>query len=173
MGVDPTAVYRHFPTKEELMGAMCNIVLGQALAGATDTALESPREQIIQYGMAFRRAFKKHPDVGVSIVSYGGASENGYFFSRNGALELRRLGIQAQYLTTAYQMYEGFIMGSCVQDFSGSPDKFAVRRMRYRLFDIPEFDAASVDEKAVEKIADEAFSTGIHALLDYFETHFL
>jgi AcrR family transcriptional regulator len=31
MGVDPTAVYRHFPTKEELMGAMCDIVLGQAL----------------------------------------------------------------------------------------------------------------------------------------------
>ena len=64
-------------------------------------------------------------------------------------------------------------MGSCVQDFSGSPDNFAVRRMRYRALDIPEFDAASVDEKAVEKIADEAFAAGINALWDYFEAHFL
>lgn len=173
MGVDPTAVYRHFPTKEELVGAMCDLILGEALEATMKAQATTPRQQILEFGIAFRDAFRKHPDIGVSIVQYGGASLNGYHFSRAGALELRKLGIKPEFLTTAYQMYEGFIMGSCVQDFSGSPENFAVRRMRYRAFDIPEFDSASVDETAVETIADTAFVAGLNALLNYFESNFL
>ena len=172
MGVDPTAVYRHFPTKEELVGAMCDLILGEALEATLNSKATTPRQQILEFGIAFRNAFRTHPDIGVSIVQYGGASINGYHFSRAGALELRKLGIKAEFLTTAYQMYEGFIMGSCVQDFSGSPENFAVRRMRYRAFDLPEFDSASVDEAAVEAIADTAFLAGLNALLDYFEAKF-
>lgn len=173
MGVDATAVYRHFPTKEELIGAMCDVMLGEALTSTMDAEAPTSRDRILQFGLAFRDAFQKHPDIGVSIVQYGGNSINGFHFSRAGALELHALGIKAEHLTTAYQMYEGFIMGSCVQDFSGSPDNFAVRRQRYRAFDLPEFDMASRDEAAVAEVADTAFRSGLHALLDYFERHFI
>lgn len=173
MGVDATAVYRHFPTKEELVGAMCDALLGEALEAVEAATTTSSRQKIIEFGLAFRSAFQRHPHIGVSIVQYGGSSMNGYLFSRAGALELRTLGIKPEFLTTAYQMYEGFIMGSCVQDYFGSPDNFIIRRHRYRSFDIPEFDAASTDEKAVADVAQSAFLCGLNALIDYFETHFI
>ena len=68
MGVDATAVYRHFPTKEELVGAMCDALLGEALEAVEAATTTSSRQKIIEFGLAFRSAFQRHPHIGVSIV---------------------------------------------------------------------------------------------------------
>ena len=45
----------------------------------------------------------------------------------------------------------------------------AVRRLRYRSFDVPEFDAVSRDEASVMAIADDAFNRALDVLIDICE----
>jgi AcrR family transcriptional regulator len=170
MGVDATALYRHFPNKESLIDAMIDWFLGQALALSHESDALPPRNRIIAHAKALRTLFEKYPDIGLSIVHSEGASMNGFLFSRHGIETLRELGLSGRDLVSCYQAIEGYIMGSCVHDFSGSPHNMEVRRTRYRYFEVPEFDENSRSVADVRKIAEEGFDISINAILDRFET---
>jgi len=169
MGVDPTAVYRHFLTKEDLVNALVDQFL-QTIYSSLNTKLKDPRTRIIDRAMCTRREFEKHPDVGVALVFGNGQSWTGLTLSRDIADDLASLGVPAKSIPVAYQMLEGFVIGSCCQDFIRSPENFAIRRLRYRAIDRPAFDAISKNESSVRKVANTAFSDGLQVLLDYFET---
>ena len=169
MGVDPTAVYRHFPTKEDLVNALVDQFL-QTIYSSLNKKLKDPRSRIIDRAMCTRREFEKHPDVGVALVFGNGQSWTGLTLSRDIADDLASLGVPAKSIPVAYQMLEGFVIGSCCQDFIRSPENFAIRRLRYRALDRPAFDAISKNESSVRKVANTAFSDGLQVLLDYFET---
>lgn len=49
---------------------------------------------------------------------------------------MRGLGLEGDEPVRRYQMLEGFIMGAYVHDFAGAPHNLAVRRRRYRSFDV-------------------------------------
>lgn len=169
MGVDATALYRHFPNKESLIDAMIDWFLGQVLAQSHKADSLPPRERIIAHAKALREQFEKYPDIGLSIVQSEGASMNGFLFSRRGIESLRDLGLTGRNLVSCYQAIESFIMGSCVHDFSGSPRNMEVRRTRYRYFEVEEFDQNSRSAAAVRKITEEGFDIAINAILDQFE----
>jgi AcrR family transcriptional regulator len=169
MGVDATALYRHFPNKESLIDAMIDWFLGEALRNSEKSDDSSPRERMIGQAKALRDMFEKFPDIGLSIVHSEGASVNGFLFSRRGIDTLRELGLQNRDLVRCYQAIETYIMGSCVHDFAGSPHNMDVRRKRYRYFEVPEFDEQSRTAKDVRKITEDGFDLGINAILDEFE----
>lgn len=169
MGVDATALYRHFPNKESLIDAMIDWFIGQALTLSDTGADLPPRQRMINQAKALRQVFEKYPDIGLSIVHSEGASMNGFLFSRRGIDALRELGLQGRDLVRCYQAIESFIMGSCVQDFSGSPHNMEVRRTRYRYFEIEEFDEQSRSADEVRKVTEEGFDLAINAILDRFE----
>lgn len=50
VGVDPTAVYRHFPTKEELVNALVDQFLVNILS-ATNAKITQPRDRIFNRAM--------------------------------------------------------------------------------------------------------------------------
>lgn len=160
MGVDPTAVYRHFLTKEDLVNALVDQFL-QTIYSSLNTKLKDPRTRIIDRAMCTRREFEKHPDVGVALVFGNGQSWTGLTLSRDIADDLASLGVPAKSIPVAYQMLEGFVIGSCCQDFIRSPENFAIRRLRYRAIDRPAFDAISKNESSVRKVANTAFSDGL------------
>lgn len=169
MGVDPTAVYRHFPTKEDLVNALVDQFL-QTIAASLNSKLKDPRERIVDRAMCTRREFEKHPDVGVALVFGNGASWTGLLLSRAIASDLQELGTPQKLIPVAYQMLEGFVIGSCCQDFIRSPENFAIRRMRYRAIETPPFDVVSRTEASVKKVADSAYVQGLNVLLDHIET---
>lgn len=169
MGVDPTAVYRHFPTKEELVNALVDQFL-QTIHGSLNTKLKDPRARIFDRAMCTRREFEKHPDVGVALVFGTGQSLAGLALSRGIAEDLDELGIPTKSIPVAYQMLEGFVIGSCCQDFIRSPENYAIRRMRYRAIEASPFDSIARTEQSVKKVADTAFSDGLNVLLDHLES---
>ncbi len=169
MGVDPTAVYRHFPTKEELVNALVDQFL-QTIQASLNTKLRTPRERILDRAVCTRREFEKHPDVGVALVFGTGQSATGLALSRGIAHDLEELGVAPKSIPVAYQMFEGFVIGSCCQDFIRSPENYAIRRLRYRAIDAKPFDAVSKNEASVKKVADTAFSNGLNLLLNHLET---
>lgn len=170
MGVDPTAVYRHFPTKEDLVNALVDQFL-QTIYDSLNTKLKDPRSRIIDRAVCTRREFEKHPDVGVALVFGTGQSWAGLALSQGIADDLAELGVTSREIPVAYQMLEGFVIGSCCQDFIRSPENYAIRRLRYRAIDRRTFDAVSKTEGSVKKVADTAFSHGLNVLLDHLESN--
>ncbi len=166
MDIDATAVYRHFPTKEDLVYAMVDRFL-QMIENSLNQKLAEARERIVDRARCTRSQFEKHPDVGVATVYSTGQSMAGFRMSVGIAKDLELLGVPAKRIPMAYQMLEGFVLGSCCQDFIGSPDNYSIRRNRYRAFDSTAFDAVAKSEKDVKKVADNAFEQGLSALLDY------
>lgn len=81
LGVDATALYRHFPNKDSLVEAMVDRMLSEALE-AHDPAGKTPREKIIDVVFAMRDAFARHPDIGLALISGEGKSVNGYKIGR-------------------------------------------------------------------------------------------
>jgi hypothetical protein len=169
LGVDATALYRHFPNKDSLVEAMVDRMLREAIE-AHQPQGKSPRDKVIDIVMCMRNAFERHPAVGVAFMNSEGQSVNGYSISVTLAKYLAELGLVGHDIARAYQSIEGCGVGSCVHDFSGSPHNFAIRRARYRMFEVPEFDEVSRSEADVRDLTNEAFLFSINAILDRCES---
>ena len=169
MGVDPTALYRHFPNKESLLDAMIDWLLGEAIAIADKSPAKTPREKIFAQAKALRHMFEKYPDIGLAMMYSEGSWMNGLLYSRRGIETLKELGLEGHELVRCYQAIETFIMGSCVHDFAGSPHNMEVRRVRYRYFEVPEFDEHSRSASEVRKITEQGFDLAMNAIMDQFE----
>lgn len=168
LGVDATAIYRHFPNKDSLVVALIDEMLGEAISEPYPLDA-SPRERCVAMARAMRNAFRRHPDIGISLVHSEGVSNNGLEFSRRAVQCLREMGLTGLDLVRQYQAIEGYIMGCCVMDFSGSPHNFEIRRARYRLVDEPELDGAARDVAVVQDLAEEGFFEAFDAILDRCE----
>ena len=168
LNVDATALYRHFPSKESLLMAMVDQMLGEAVDNCRDLT-GTPREKILAMARAVREAFARHPDVGVALVNGEGALVNGFKIVAQLLEYLREIGLKGEDLVVHYQALEQYVLGACVFDYTAAPHHFEIRRARYRQYEMPEFDELSRTVAKVEKIAFEAYMMGIGALIDSCE----
>lgn len=67
LGTDPTAIYRHFRSKDDLMAALLDELTLQGLAAVT-AAPEEWRERLRQLASATLALFYRHPAVGQEAV---------------------------------------------------------------------------------------------------------
>jgi AcrR family transcriptional regulator len=169
MGVDPTAVYRHFPNKESLIDAMLSTLLGNAM-NKLSSSHASPREAILDTIMTVRGEFERHPNLTPSFATSMGNIPNGLFLSQEIIQQLRALGISGENLVRCYQMIESYIMGASVFDTGGAPQTFEIRQARYRYLNDPDFDNAARKTADIERITKEGFAAGVNILLDYCES---
>lgn len=169
MGLDPTAAYRHFPKKEDLIDAMLNSILGDALARLSDSA-KSPREDMYATVMAVRTEFEAHPNLTPSFATSMGNIPNGLLLSKAMIKRLQAMNLQGDSLVRCYQMMEGYIMGASVFDTGGAPDTFTIRQSRYRYFNDPDFDKVARTTEEVQRITNEGFAAGVNVMLDYCES---
>lgn len=168
LNVDATALYRHFPSKESLLMAMVDKMLGEAVENSRDLT-GTPREKILGMAKAVRDSFARHPDVGVALVSGEGSLLNGAKIVVQLMEYLREIGLEGTDLVLHYQSLEQYVLGSCVFDFTAAPHHFEIRRARYRLYEMPEFDQISRTVADVEKLAHDAYMAGVSALIDACE----
>ena len=167
LGVDATAIYRHFPSKERLVDAMLDAILGEA--ANTSPVGESPRARVLSVAVNVRNALRAHPNVAGSLAIATGDFPSGLTLSRLLISELRALGLTGDNLVRMYQTFEGYILGSSVFDTGGYPQTFQIRQARYRFLSEPEFDAVAVSPEKVEHATEEAFLETINVLLDRCE----
>ena len=165
LGVDPTALYRHFPSKESLLDAMLESVLAD-VGQRHDPEGASPREAIAAMVMNIREAFRANARLSAVYVSASGNFPSGLVLTRRISNHLRALGLTGVDLVRTYQMIEGYTLGASVFDAGGAPDTWAIRQTRYRYVNLPEFDAVAVDPDAVRDVADAGFVRAINLILD-------
>lgn len=169
MGLDPTAAYRHFPKKEDLIDAMLSAILGDALSRLSGSK-KTAREDIFETVMAVRTEFEAHPNLTPSFATSMGNIPNGLLLSQAMIQKIRALGLSGEELVRCYQMLEGYILGASVFDTGGAPETFAIRQSRYRYLNDPDFDNVARTTVEVERITKEGFIAGVNVLLDYCET---
>ncbi len=167
MGVDATAIYRHFPNKESLLDAMLDFILGEA-ANLEPTG-DTPRERILSVAVNVRAAMRRHPNLAGAFALATGDFANGLTISRRMIAELRHLGLTGEDLVRMYQSFEGYILGSSVFDTGGYPDNYTIRQARYRYLNEPEFDEVARTAGDVERVTEEAFAHAISTLIDKCE----
>lgn len=167
MGVDPTAVYRHFPSKESLLDALLNHIL-EPIA-TIELTNESSRENILSVALAIRHSFRQHPNLAAVFASASGNFVNGLALSRKMITLLRDIGLDGEDLVRMYQTFEGYILGASVFDTGGDPDTWTVRQARYKYLDDPAFHVVAKKVREVERVTDEAFIGALNIFVDHCE----
>jgi AcrR family transcriptional regulator len=170
LGVDPTALYRHFPSKDALISAVVDQMLGLIANEAADVD-GSPRERVKQQALRSRQVFMAHPNLMSAFITSSGQMPNGLRLMRQTAEGLEAMGLEGADLVRCQQMLEGLVIGASVFDLAGSPDHVEIRRLRYRALEHPAWDDQSRSVDDVAGITHEAFELAIDGLLDVCE-HF-
>lgn len=165
MGVDPTALYRHFPGMDELSGAILDRLFGEMLeAGIPDG---SPRERLRAHILNVHHCFYVHPNAPGLILSSAGDTPNGEALSLRSLDLVRDLGLTGNDLAMCHQMLESFIIGTHLFDLGGAPNHLEARRRRRRRLDDPDIDRSTPTNESVDVLNRAAFVAGADALLDF------
>lgn len=165
LGVNNTAIYRHFPSKESLLDAMLDWVLAE-IAALPDPDDASPRDCIVQILTNIRQAFQEHSHLSATYVSATGAFPSGLILTRRISAHLHSMGLRGDALVRTYQMLEGYTLGTSVFDAGGAPDTWTIRQERYRYVNSADFDEAARDPERVRKIANDGFFRAISLILN-------
>lgn len=165
LGVNNTAIYRHFPSKESLLDAMLDWVLAE-IAALPDPEGATPRDSIVQILTNIRQAFQDHSHLSATYVSATGAFPSGLILTRRISAHLHSMGLRGDALVRTYQMLEGYTLGTSVFDAGGAPNTWTIRQARYRYVNSTDFDEAARDPEHVRKIANDGFARAITLILN-------
>ena len=165
LGVNNTAVYRYFPSKESLLDAMLESVLAE-VAAKPDPNGATPRDCIMAILANVRQAFQEHSHLSATYVSATGAFPSGLILTRRISTHLHDMGLRGDTLVRTYQMLEGYTLGTSVFDAGGAPDTWTIRQERYRYVNSPDFDQAAQSSERVRGIANDGFVRAITLILD-------
>lgn len=109
LGADPTAVYRHFRNKEELMRALLEHLTQETLAGITAPA-EDWRERLRQISRKTFEGFERYPAIGVEafVLTTNGPAEHGAMETILDAFA--RAGLEGDDLVRHYALFAGHVL---------------------------------------------------------------
>lgn len=170
LGVDPTAIYRHFPSLDDLMTAVRDHIHMLIIRRADDTGVDgaSARARVRTILMATRHVYAEHSRLSMINISGHGRLPNGLELSRRVLAGLTDMGLSGQNLAIAYQMLEGATVGMSIFDNSKAPKHLAMRQERYGMIGGALAEAATTTA-GVALVNDKAFEGVIDAVLDACE----
>lgn len=175
VGLDSTTVYRYFGSKDVLLGSLFDHVVGKAVAACVD-AEGTPQERIRSYVTAYRSAFFAHPNVSRlnsyladMLMAGQGQASNSARITGLTVQAMREMGLSGRQLVLAYQMLETFVVGALLLDSGAQSRGMAVRVLRLRAVDPASFDSIDIDGALVSELSDEAFWTGVDAVMEAIE----
>jgi AcrR family transcriptional regulator len=163
LGAATTAVYRYFANKDDLIVAMRESLLAEAIP--TTTGGEA-RARLMAAALAFRDTARRHPCLSqiMGLAALEGVNSSGAM--RLIAQGLEELGLSGPLLVRGYRQLETFVVGASAYDFSDAPRHLEDRLARMRLLDHQDFDDVLVDVAAVEADNERAFITTFTWILD-------
>lgn len=167
LGLDPTAVYRHFESLSVLANAVVDRVVGLVL----DVPLrgDTPRARLAHRIETVHQVFYEHPNALALLLTGTGLTPNANRMTAQAIDLLIEMGLTGQDVVVCHQMLESYIIGAHLFDLGGAPHHLTARRARFRSVDHPVLDRLYRDDNAVDTINRKSFASGIEALLDYCE----
>ena len=174
LGVDSTAVYRHFRSKDELLSAMADRIVGSGSQPPASTDGDrSVRGQLRSSLLGLRRALLAHPAMTAIVVRRSPRGANPWAVTEHALGLLRRAGLSDQDAARAYQALLFYTLGHALLEAPYAalgPDQAAAELTARRLL------SASLPASRYPNTAavaphlygslDEQFAHGLARLLD-------
>lgn len=167
LGVDQSAVYRHFRDRAALVDAVQEWLFDRFMERRPQP-LGPPRQQLVDGILTIREVLLEHPNL-ASLTGRGVGLPSEVEAARWSLGLLADMGLRGHQQLVAYQMLESFVYGTCIYDSTGGHDAMELRRQWYRLLSSADTDAVSRSTESIAKLTDEAFRQGLDALLDACE----
>lgn len=173
LGADPTAIYRRFRDKDELMGALLDGLIAESLAGVDR---EAPwRDQLREGAVRTIDIFAAHPQVGAeaTAIDTGGPGEVAvidWILS-----QLGRAGLEKQQVVRCYAAYSSYVLAAAATLSQQRLQEIDGVRSAAWIGDLRAVDPArhpslaAVVPELLALTGREVFLAGIDVLLDSFE----
>ncbi len=165
LGVDPTAAYRHFRDKDDLLVQMCDRLLADLAARIRPTG--DWREDVMSVCTGAREVYLAHPHLAYMLATSPGPLPNSQRLTEIVLEALRSTGLPDKEIALAYQAIENYTVGASSIDAVATPD-FERAWQRSWAAAADRFPEARVLAHA-NGDRDTAFRFGIDALLDAVE----
>ena len=169
LGVDSTAVYRHFPNKESLYLAMFDYLADQFVLDLPEPS--DPISAIRNQALVTRAFFTRFPDLSSAIGNAEEAPQVSTDSTATVINALRELGLSGDDVVVWYQLIEGFVMGTTIFDTSRHPHNWDIRAQRYQAIGFDEFVGLAASPIAVRDASEAAFRIGLEGILTALKKH--
>ena len=168
LGVDPSALYRHFDGLDTLGSAILNHVLGSI--DVDDLGGGTPRERLERLADRVHAKFVECPNVAALTLVNSTPMPDAERISQALVFLLEEFGLEGADLVACNQMLETAMIGSHVFDLAGAPDHLEIRRLRWRRMEHPALDERSLSADGVAEANERAYRMMMESLLDRCET---
>jgi TetR/AcrR family transcriptional regulator, tetracycline repressor protein len=173
LGVDPTAVYRHFRSKDELLAALADHILGSANPPPADDGDGSLRGQLRGACLAMRRALLAHPAMTAIVVRRPPRGANPRAATERILGLLRQTGRSDQDSARAYQALLFYTLGHALLeapyatlDPERAAAELAASRAMYASLPASHYPNTAAVAPALYGSLEEQFTYGLDRLLD-------
>lgn len=168
LGVSGPALYNHFATKDELIDAVVDSVLGEVdvdvlrAPATSDAGAGAWQEPVAAWARSYRAALAAHPNVVPALAPGPGRRPNALRMADAVFGLLIASGWPRAQATRIGVLMRYFVTGSALGSFAGGfPDDAKLYAGAY-----PHLDQAHLLADAQREINEAAFETGLAALLD-------
>jgi len=164
LGVDPTAVYRHFRDKDELLTAVADRLLAGALEGFHVTG--EWRRDIREVALAARRVYLAHPALAHGLAIAPAPMPSNVRIAEIVFGALRSAGLDDRRTALASQVLENYTAGASSLDAAVGTEVDAAWRAGFAMLPPEEFPNAVAVAPHLYQDDEAAFAFGLDLILD-------
>jgi AcrR family transcriptional regulator len=167
LGVDPTAMYRHFRNKEQLLTAVADRLLGRVLDGFRRSGRW--RRDVRDVSLRARRVYLTHPALAPVLATAPAPLTNNQRIAEIVLGALADAGIDARRAALAYQVLENYTAGASSLDAQVGADVDLAWRTSFAMLPATEFPHAVEAAPHLYLDDEAAFRFGLELILDSLE----
>jgi AcrR family transcriptional regulator len=167
LGADPTAVYRHFRNKGELLAAVADRLLGGVLDGFRPS--RSWRNDLRKLSMRARRVYLAHPALAPVLATSPAPLPSNRRIAEVVLGALRSAGLDDARAALAFQVFENYTAGASSLDAQVGIEGDAAWRASFASLPPEEFPNAVAAAPHLYLDDEAAFAFGLGLFLDALE----
>lgn len=167
LGVDPTAVYRHFRDKDEILAVASDRLLHEATKDIGPTG--AWRSDLRALLLALRQAYLAHPNALMALQLSPTALPHGATIAERCLGFLRQAGLGVTQAGLALEALEDYTVGAGVIDAGATEESLAHWRRVYGSLPSDEFPNLTEAAPALYRELGKAFEYGIDLMLGAIE----
>jgi AcrR family transcriptional regulator len=167
LGVDPTAVYRHFRDKDELLAVVSDRILAEATADLDDEGSWRDRMESLQ--LSVRKAYLSHPRTMEALQLSPSAMPSASALSERALGLLKAAGLDDERAVLTYDTLESYTIGAALFDAAATEESLDGWRRVYAGLPEDEYPHLQGAARSLYRDPDAAFAHGLRLMLDALE----
>jgi AcrR family transcriptional regulator len=167
LGVDATALYRHFRGKDELLSVASDRVLGEATSGLEATG--SWRTDLRALLIAVRSAYMQHPKALRALQLTPASMPNASRLTERFLAGLRASGLDDDEIPIAFEALEDYTIGCSLFSALATEESLEGWRRVYGSESVEELPQLVAIAPRLYRDPDGAFAFGLDLMLDAIE----